>query len=127
MGWHVIEALPGAVRCGRLFGDETGALPIAAVWCSGAEIGCVRDLRRRLVFATWAAGIGQPACGQVQLPDGLLIRRVQAAVWKQDEDGAGYWETAIATARIKDGWAEVTFDKQAATSALIIEGYNMTA
>ena len=39
----------------------------------------------------------------------------------------GYWETAIATARIKDGWAEVTFDKQAATSALIIEGYNMTA
>ena len=87
----------------------------------------MRDLRRRLVFATWAAGIGQPACGQVQLPDGLLIRRVQAAVWKQDEDGAGYWETAIATARIKDGWAEVTFDKQAATSALIIEGYNMTA
>ena len=115
------------MRCARAFGDDAGALPIAAVWCKGAEIGCVRDLRRRLVYATWAAGIGQPASGQVELPQNLRIRRVQAAVWRQDENGMGYWETAIATARIKDGWAEVTFDKQAATSALIIEGYNMTA
>ena len=120
IGWRVVEALPGIVRAGKTFGDEAGALPLYAVWCNGATIGAVRDLRRRLLFAEFVS----PGGGWMQLPGGLMLRRVQAATHTTDETGADYWQTSIATVRIPgDGWAQVSFDREAARSVVIIEGY----
>lgn len=127
-GWFAVEVIASGaerlVRCSKRFGDDSGALPLYAIWTNGAQICVVRDLRRRVSVYEFGAGLTTAPGGMVQLSDGLHVRRVQAAVLASDNNGAVYWQTAIARVRLNgDGWAEVSFDRGAPLAALLVEGY----